>query len=68
MKMVQLNLYDETERKNSKHCYFVIYGFDQQRLIWYVCRLQDMVFKLDKHTITSCNVTLPKNLCSCAVM
>ena len=21
-----------------------IYGFDQQRLIWYVCRLWDMVF------------------------
>ena len=20
------------------------YGFDQQRLIWYVCRLRDMVF------------------------
>ena len=23
---------------------YVEYGFDQQRLIWYVCRLWDMVF------------------------
>ena len=23
---------------------FSLYGFDQQRLIWYVCRLWDMVF------------------------
>ena len=28
---------------------FFVYGFDQQRLIWYVCRLWDMVL----HTIST---------------
>ena len=36
----------------KKTCFFCVgeyaeYGFDQQRLIWYVFRLWDMVFSLD---------------------
>ena len=34
----------------SGHCH---YGFDQERLIWYVCHLWDVVFVAtgDKHAI-----------------
>ena len=30
------------------------YGFDQQRLIWYVCRLWDMVFRIGFKIAVDC--------------
>ena len=35
----QTNRYSKTSFEKKTE-----YGFDQQRLIWYVCRLLDMVF------------------------
>ena len=40
------------------------YGFDQQRLIWYVCRLWDMVFSgRQLNTISYRRQTYHINLC-----
>ena len=42
-------MYKHWKTSFEKNCFFCVgeyaeYGFDQQRLIWYVCRLWDMVF------------------------
>ena len=45
----QANFWQHSKTSFEKKLFFCVsenaeYGFDQQRLIWYVCRLWDMVF------------------------